>query len=65
MLELIQMKLILIGKEPKLLLLFLIQLVDIDGLQVHQQLFEEAHGHHGVLALMLAHLILVLLLALH
>jgi len=47
------MKLILGRQETELLLLLRFQLIDVDGLQVHEELFKETHGASRILMLVL------------
>ena len=52
-LKLTEMELILGRQETELLLLLGLQLIDVDGLQVHEELLEKAHGARGILMLVL------------
>ncbi len=58
-LKLTQVELVLGREEAELLLLLGLQLVNVNGLQVHEELFEEAHGARGILVLVLAQRVLI------
>ena len=58
------MELVLVREEPQLLLLFLVQLVYVDGFQIHQELLKQTHRPSRPLTLVAPNLILILLLPL-